>query len=196
MHEDFDGCYRAVSSRDTRFDGRFVTAVRTTGIYCRPSCPAQTPRRENVRFFPRGGGRRRSRVPGLQTMPARCRPGQPRLGCPGRSRSARAARHRERCRRHRRSARAGPTAGGERAAPASHLGPGDRRRTARAGTYPTSTDRADAHRTHGASPDDRRVQCRFRERPAVQRRDARGVRRRHRASFAARPSPQARRPAR
>src|SRR5437588_6296769 len=51
VHEDFDGCYRAVSSRDTRFDGRFVTAVRTTGIYCRPSCPAQTPRRENVRFY-------------------------------------------------------------------------------------------------------------------------------------------------
>ena len=53
VHEDFDRCYRAVRSRDNRFDGRFVTAVRTTGIYCRPSCPAQTPRRENVRFFPR-----------------------------------------------------------------------------------------------------------------------------------------------
>src|SRR5436305_4561126 len=53
MHEDVDRCYRAVRSRDSRFDGRFVTAVRTTGIYCRPSCPAQTPRRENVRFFPR-----------------------------------------------------------------------------------------------------------------------------------------------
>jgi AraC family transcriptional regulator, regulatory protein of adaptative response / DNA-3-methyladenine glycosylase II len=52
MHEDHDGCYRAVASRDARFDGRFVTAVKTTGIYCRPSCPAQTPKRENVRFFP------------------------------------------------------------------------------------------------------------------------------------------------
>ena len=52
MHEDFDRCYRAVQGRDKRFDGRFVTAVRTTGIYCRPSCPAQTPRRENVSFFP------------------------------------------------------------------------------------------------------------------------------------------------
>src|SRR3954466_11527404 len=52
-HDDFDTCYRAVSSRDARFDGRFVTAVRTTGIYCRPSCPAQTPKRENVTFFPR-----------------------------------------------------------------------------------------------------------------------------------------------
>lgn len=52
MHEDHDRCYRAVASRDARFDGRFVTAVTTTGIYCRPSCPAQTPRRENVRFYP------------------------------------------------------------------------------------------------------------------------------------------------
>ena len=52
MHEEFDQCYRAVSGRDKRFDGRFVTAVRTTGIYCRPSCPAQTPKRENVQFFP------------------------------------------------------------------------------------------------------------------------------------------------
>jgi AraC family transcriptional regulator, regulatory protein of adaptative response / DNA-3-methyladenine glycosylase II len=52
-HDDFETCYKAVSSRDARFDGRFVTAVRTTGIYCRPSCPAQTPKRENVSFFPR-----------------------------------------------------------------------------------------------------------------------------------------------
>ncbi len=47
---DFDRCYRAVSSRDTRFDGQFFVAVRTTGIYCRPSCPAVTPRAENVDF--------------------------------------------------------------------------------------------------------------------------------------------------
>jgi AraC family transcriptional regulator of adaptative response / DNA-3-methyladenine glycosylase II len=49
---DTERCYRAVSSRDTRFDGQFITAVRTTGIYCRPSCPAVTPKRENVRFYP------------------------------------------------------------------------------------------------------------------------------------------------
>jgi len=48
---EFDRCYRAVSSRDARFDGNFYTAVTSTGIYCRPSCPAQTPRRENVRFY-------------------------------------------------------------------------------------------------------------------------------------------------
>lgn len=49
---DFDRCYRAVDSRDQRFDGWFVTAVTTTGIYCRPSCPAQTPKAQNVMFFP------------------------------------------------------------------------------------------------------------------------------------------------
>ncbi|MFB4349010.1 AlkA N-terminal domain-containing protein [Microbacterium sp. CR_7] len=49
---DFDERYRAISARDTRFDGQFVTAVRTTGIYCRPSCPARTPKPENVTFYP------------------------------------------------------------------------------------------------------------------------------------------------
>jgi AraC family transcriptional regulator of adaptative response / DNA-3-methyladenine glycosylase II len=49
---DHDHCYRAVASRDPRFDGWFVTAVHTTGIYCRPSCPAVTPKRRNVEFFP------------------------------------------------------------------------------------------------------------------------------------------------
>ncbi len=43
-------CYRAVTSRDRRFDGVFYTAVRTTGIYCRPSCPARTPKLANVTF--------------------------------------------------------------------------------------------------------------------------------------------------
>ncbi len=48
---DDDRCYRAVRSRDPRFDGVFYTAVKTTGIYCRPSCPAITPRRRNVEFY-------------------------------------------------------------------------------------------------------------------------------------------------
>lgn len=52
MINDFEQCYRAVRGRDARFDGRFVTAVLTTGIFCRPSCPAQTPRPANVRFYP------------------------------------------------------------------------------------------------------------------------------------------------
>jgi AraC family transcriptional regulator of adaptative response / DNA-3-methyladenine glycosylase II len=48
---DFDRCYVAVTARDRRFDGQFITAVRTTGIYCRPSCPATTPKRVNVEFL-------------------------------------------------------------------------------------------------------------------------------------------------
>jgi len=50
--QDTELCYRAVKSRDRRFDGVFYTGVRTTGIYCRPSCPATTPRKHNVAFFP------------------------------------------------------------------------------------------------------------------------------------------------
>jgi AraC family transcriptional regulator of adaptative response / DNA-3-methyladenine glycosylase II len=46
-----DSRYEAVRSRDARFDGAFFFAVETTGIYCRPSCPAVTPKRHNVRFF-------------------------------------------------------------------------------------------------------------------------------------------------
>ncbi|WP_206313236.1 DNA-3-methyladenine glycosylase 2 family protein [Streptomyces sp. JB150] len=48
---DDDSRYEAVRSRDARFDGAFFFAVETTGIYCRPSCPAVTPKRRNVRFF-------------------------------------------------------------------------------------------------------------------------------------------------
>src|SRR6202162_1308165 len=47
-----DVCYAAASSRDPRFDGRFFIAVITTGIYCRPICPARTPLRKNVRYYP------------------------------------------------------------------------------------------------------------------------------------------------
>ena len=49
--EDVEACYRAVKSRDRRFDGVFYIAVRTTGIYCRPSCPAKTPHLKNVTFY-------------------------------------------------------------------------------------------------------------------------------------------------
>ncbi|WP_030164276.1 MULTISPECIES: AlkA N-terminal domain-containing protein [Actinomycetes] len=47
---DFDRCFRALQARDARFDGQFFVAVRTTGIYCRPSCPAITPKPGNVSF--------------------------------------------------------------------------------------------------------------------------------------------------
>ncbi len=51
MEPDPDTCYRAVVARDSRFDGRVFTAVTTTGIYCRPSCPSRLPLRHNVRFY-------------------------------------------------------------------------------------------------------------------------------------------------
>ncbi len=56
MQLDAEACYRAVKGRDRRFDGVFYTAVRTTGIYCRPSCPAITPRRGNVSFYRTAAG--------------------------------------------------------------------------------------------------------------------------------------------
>ncbi len=49
--EDPDRCYQAAHSKDARFDGVFFVGVTSTGIYCRPSCPARTPKRENVRFY-------------------------------------------------------------------------------------------------------------------------------------------------
>ena len=52
MELDHAACYRALRTRDARFDGRLFVGVKTTGIYCRPICPARTPRREHVTFFP------------------------------------------------------------------------------------------------------------------------------------------------
>ncbi|EPH43117.1 AlkA N-terminal domain-containing protein [Streptomyces aurantiacus] len=52
MHGDFDRCVRAVQSKDARFDGWFFTAVLTTRIYCRPSCPVVPPKPENMTFYP------------------------------------------------------------------------------------------------------------------------------------------------
>ncbi|HSQ95850.1 MAG TPA: methylated-DNA--[protein]-cysteine S-methyltransferase [Croceibacterium sp.] len=52
---DAEKAWQAFSRRDRAFDGRFVIGVLTTGIYCRPSCAARQPRRENVRFFADGG---------------------------------------------------------------------------------------------------------------------------------------------
>jgi AraC family transcriptional regulator of adaptative response / DNA-3-methyladenine glycosylase II len=67
---DFEWCYRAVDSRDARFDGWFVTCVTSTGIYCRPSCPAMTPKRSNVRFLPSAAAAQRA---GFRAC-LRCRP--------------------------------------------------------------------------------------------------------------------------
>lgn len=47
----FEQRYRAMKAKDARFDGQFITGVHTTGIYCRPSCPARTPQPQNVSFY-------------------------------------------------------------------------------------------------------------------------------------------------
>jgi AraC family transcriptional regulator, regulatory protein of adaptative response / DNA-3-methyladenine glycosylase II len=52
MDMDRIACYRAISTRDARFDGRLFVGVKTTGIYCRPICPARTPKLANVSFYP------------------------------------------------------------------------------------------------------------------------------------------------
>ncbi|WP_328504839.1 helix-turn-helix domain-containing protein [Streptomyces sp. NBC_00457] len=52
MHTDWERCVRAVQSKDARFDGWFFTAVVTTRIYCRPSCPVVPPKPENMTFYP------------------------------------------------------------------------------------------------------------------------------------------------
>ncbi len=67
---DFEQCYRAIESKDARFDGWFFTAVRTTNIYCRPSCPARTPYRKNVEFLPTAAAAQRAGYRACK----RCRP--------------------------------------------------------------------------------------------------------------------------
>jgi AraC family transcriptional regulator, regulatory protein of adaptative response / DNA-3-methyladenine glycosylase II len=52
MDLDAEACYRAIATRDARFDGRLFIAVTSTGIYCRPICPARTPKREHLVFYP------------------------------------------------------------------------------------------------------------------------------------------------
>ncbi|MGO8974408.1 MAG: AlkA N-terminal domain-containing protein [Steroidobacteraceae bacterium] len=84
MALDPDICYRALRARDRRFDGRFFAAVVTTGIYCRPICPARAARRENLRFFQSAAGAERQgyrpclrcrpeRAPGLASVDAASR---------------------------------------------------------------------------------------------------------------------------
>jgi AraC family transcriptional regulator of adaptative response/methylated-DNA-[protein]-cysteine methyltransferase len=67
---DADFAWTAVMRRDRAADGRFVTGVLTTGIYCRPSCAARHPKRENVRFYPSGAD---ARGDGLRAC-LRCKP--------------------------------------------------------------------------------------------------------------------------
>ena len=70
MTIDADAAWAAFSARDRAFDGMFVGAVKTTGIYCKPSCPARHPLRENVEYFADSEG---ARAAGYRPC-LRCRP--------------------------------------------------------------------------------------------------------------------------
>ena len=70
VHTDTERCLRAVQAKDPRFDGWFFTAVVTTGIYCRPSCPAVPPKAVNVRFHPSAAA---AQAAGFRAC-KRCRP--------------------------------------------------------------------------------------------------------------------------
>src|SRR5258708_21446717 len=70
-------CPRARRSRDPRFDGRFFIGVMTTRIYCRPICPARSPKEENVRYFPTAAAAAEAGLrPCLRCRPE-CSPGTP-----------------------------------------------------------------------------------------------------------------------
>src|SRR4029079_491860 len=77
MSSDFERCYRAVQSRDARFDGWFFTAVKTTGIYCRPSCPARTPFARNVEFFATAAAAQRAGYRACKRCRPHASPGSP-----------------------------------------------------------------------------------------------------------------------
>ena len=68
--------YRAIEQRDGSYDGLFYTGVLTTGIYCKPSCPARTPKLENIRFFPTPAAAEKA---GLRAC-LRCKPSAPLAG--------------------------------------------------------------------------------------------------------------------
>lgn len=70
MFPDSNTCYRALTARDSRFDGVFFVGVSTTGIYCRPVCPARTPGRDRCQFFAHAAGAERH---GFRPC-LRCRP--------------------------------------------------------------------------------------------------------------------------
>ena len=98
MSIDEQDAWAAFERRDRAFDGRFVVAVSTTRIYCKPSCPARRPRRENVRFFGGGAEAQRRRLPAVPALPARG--GQARFaGDRPRRRADRAVRGADRARR-------------------------------------------------------------------------------------------------
>lgn len=78
MHTDFDACVRAVQSKDARFDGWFFTAVPTTRIYCRPSCPVAPPKADHMTFYPSAAAAQQAGFRACKRCRPDASPGSPR----------------------------------------------------------------------------------------------------------------------
>ena len=166
-----------MAARDPRFDGRFFTAVTSTGIYCLPVCPARTPARAHMRFFPHAGAAEAAGFRACRAAPGG-QPGLTGLERPGRPGRPGGAADRGRLRRRARDRRAGRPAGGHPAAPAPAAGGRAGGRAAGPGPDRAAADRAAAAgRDHDAGHRGR-VRQRLLQRPAVQRQRA-GVLRAH-----------------
>ena len=169
----FEDCYRAIEMKDGRFDGWFITAVTSTGIYCRPSCPATDaacPQRALLRDRRRRPG---GRLSCLQALPAGRRAGISGMGREGRSGRAGDAPDLRRGRRSGGRGRPGAPSGLQRAAPAPVPVRGPRRRSAGARAGVQGADRAGAAGAHGSGDRGDRPDGGVLERAAVQHLDAR-----------------------
>ncbi len=103
-----------MSSRDARFDGQFITGVHTTGIYCRPSCPAVTPKPGNVTFYLTAAAAHEAGLRACKRCLPDAVPGSPEWNIRDDLAATRDAPHRRRHRRTRGRARASPVASATR----------------------------------------------------------------------------------
>ena len=174
---DTEACYRAVKGRDRRFDGVFYTAVRTTGIYCRPSCPAITPKRANVSFFRTAAGAQGAGYRACRRCLPDATPGSPEwdVAADVASRAMRLVADGVVERDGRRRAGPAPRLLHPPAQPRRH--PGVRRRPAGARPLASCPDRPHPDRDHRPLLRRHRVRGRLRQHPPVQRHGPRGVRR-------------------
>ena len=163
MPFDSDKLWQAIEARDPRFDGWVFLGVVTTGIYCRPSCPARTPKRRNVRMFPTAAA---AQAAGFRAC-KRCRPDAtpgPRSGTGAPTRRPGDAPDRGRCDRSRRRAGPGAAAWLQRTPSSSRARRRRRRRPGRPGPCQARRDGPDPAR------DDRPADLRpSRSRPASAR---------------------------
>ncbi len=176
VHEDFDRCYRAVQSKDARFDGWFVTAVLTTKIYCRPSCPVRPPFARNVRFYPTAAAAQRAGFRACKRCRPDASPGSPEWNMRG-DVVARAMRLIADGTVDREGVTGLAAQRGLHHPPARTDAAGrGRREPTGAGSCPADTDRASAHRDDRPAFQRRGVRGGILQHPTVQRHGARSVR--------------------